>query len=304
MIIYANSVDRTVSLEVPVTPVSDSMTVHIKKNGESIFEVSAIVYDQGKFSFTLPFFLSQEDAEYEIAWKFDYEENGTTYSYDKSTYVSVVTPYVSFSTLTELFGDELEDFEIKTAERAVRTVINAHCGQSFGRTTGVKVAVGEANNSLALPARLISFDSVALGSPGLELHGTYNVDGDGWYLSPVLFGADEYNIKADVTDYTSVNGVIYNPYGRQAGVFNKGTRYSITGTWGYEQVPEAVAEATKLLVNDYASYDTTYRDRYLTSLTSPDWRIQFNSGAFARTGNVRADQLLSDYVLKRGWAII
>ena len=67
---------------------------------------------------------------------------------------------------------------------------------------------------------------------------------------------------------------------------------------------DQVKEAAKLLVNDYACAEQTYRDRYLTSMTAADWRIQFHSGAFLKTGNVRADQLLRDFVLKGGWAVI
>jgi hypothetical protein len=39
-------------------------------------------------------------------------------------------------------------------------------------------------------------------------------------------------------------------------------------------------------------------------MTAADWRIQFYSGAYLRTGNVRADQLLADYVVTRGWGVI
>lgn len=307
MIIYANSADRTVSLEVPVAPIDGTLTVSIKKDGVSVFEVSAVVFDPatGTFSFTLPFFLSQEDAELAVSWKFDYLENGQTYTYNRDTKIAVITPYVSFSTLTNLYGVELTAEEIQVAERAVRSVINAHCGQSFGRSTGVKYAVGSGDNSLALPARLISLTDVVTDSPGVDLYGSYNVAGDGWYLSPTLYPQGGYSIKSDVTDYViGVNGVIYNPYGNKVSAFQKDVRYRVEGTWGWEYVPEAVQEATKLLINDYAGPDSTYRDRYLASLTSPDWRIQFHSGAFRQTGNVRADQLLSDYVLKRGWAVI
>jgi len=86
--------------------------------------------------------------------------------------------------------------------------------------------------------------------------------------------------------------------------FKEGVIYPISGVWGYEAVPESVKEAARLLVNDYACADSQYRDRYLTSMTAADWRIQFNSGAFVRTGNVRADQLLSEYVTTRGWGVI
>lgn len=306
MIIYADSTNRVVSLEVPVTAVDGTLFATIKKNGVAVYEVPVVTYDTAtsSYRFTLPYFLSQEDAEFVVEWKFDYVENSQTYSFLRESKVTVVTPYVSFSTLEDMYGLELTTEEILTAERAVRTVINAHCGQSFGRYTGVKYAVGSGENALSLPARLISLDEITVDSPGLDLYGTFDVAGDGWYIKPRIFGAQGFNIKADVSDFIEVNGVIYNPYGRRTGVFPTDTRYRIEGAWGWEEIPEPVIEATKLLVNDYAGPDSTYRDRYLESLTSPDWRIQFNSGAFRQTGNVRADQLLSEFVLKRGWAVV
>lgn len=280
-----------------------TLDVGIKRDGVEVFEASTVAYDAGRYSFTLPFFLSQEDAELTVTWVFDYLEDGQVYTYNRESKVTVVTPYVPFSTLTELFGDELTNAEIATAERAVRTVINAHCGQTFGRFTGVKTAVGRDEGDLALPARLITLNEVTAELPGLELYGTFDITGDGWFLSPRIAGAAGYSIKADHSDYEYTNGVIYAPRTR-LGNFPRDARYAIDGVWGWESVPEAVTEAAKLLVNDYAHEESIYRDRYLESLTSPDWRIQFHSGAFRQTGNVRADQLLNDYVLKRGWAVI
>jgi hypothetical protein len=81
-------------------------------------------------------------------------------------------------------------------------------------------------------------------------------------------------------------------------------QYNISGQWGWNSVPAAVQEAAALLAHDYACADVLYRDRYLTSMTAADWRIQFNAGAFSDTGNVRANQLLEEYVIKNNWVAI
>ncbi len=79
--------------------------------------------------------------------------------------------------------------------------------------------------------------------------------------------------------------------------------FEITGDWGYKSVPAPVKEAARLLVNDYACSEQLYRDRYLESIKAADWRLQFSSRAWEYTGNVRADQLLSEYVIL-DWAVI
>lgn len=248
---------------------------------------------------TLPYILQEGVAE--VTWSGTITGMGAFTTTNK---YFVVTPYLTRRQIRE-FWDDGTDEEIDRAEAGVRHIINAHTGQTFGKFTGTKLAVGNGENTLTLPARLISFTDITLNTPGLELYGTYQISGDGWYLKPTVFPSEGYTIKSDITDYTvGTNGVIYNPYGRRVGVFQKDVSYAIDGVWGYESIPEAVVEAAKLLVNDYAANDSIYRDRYLESLTSPDWRIQFHSGAFRQTGNVRADQLLANYVLKRGWAVI
>lgn len=151
---------------------------------------------------------------------------------------------------------------------------------------------------MSLPSKLISLTDVNgdLGSTH------YDVVGDGWYLMFFPWGVPP--VKADYYGlHMHTGGVIHNPNHVKMGQFEKRI-FDINGVWGYEEVPQRVKEAAKLLVNDYACGDAAYRDRYLTSMTAADWRIQFHSGAFAKTGNVRADQLLSDFVLQRGWAVI
>jgi hypothetical protein len=131
----------------------------------------------------------------------------------------------------------------------------------------------------------------------------YQIGDDGYTLRYYNWGVPP--VKADAWGlHMHTGGVIHNPNHVSLNTFKDGNIYTVDGNWGWEEVPAAVKEAAKLLVNDYACADAQYRDRYLTSMTAADWRIQFNSGAFKGTGNVRADQLLSDFVVTRGWGVI
>ena len=190
------------------------------------------------------------------------------------------------------------DEEIKAVEASVRHIINAHTGQSFGKHKDIKTVRGAGGNSLALPERLLSVNKIN----GIAMPASFTLDADGWYITHQIYGIPP--LRADYYGIHESNGVIENPYGVKASQFLKDAKFVIDGTWGWDSVPEAVTEAAKLLINDYGSGDSMYRDRYLVSMTAADWRIQFNRGAFSKTGNVRADQLLGDYVLKRGWAVI
>lgn len=233
-----------------------------------------------------------------VYWRFfvttfdGHQEVVVTDTYD------VVTPILSDVEIREVHPAATKD-EIVRIERAVRHVINAFTGQRFGRFTGERKVRGTGGKALFLPERLLSINTVN----GTNASPYYMIDGDGYILRHFPLGVPP--VKADYHGlHMHVGGVIHNPNMVKLGEWEKSRYFKINGTWGWESVPQQVKEAAKLLVNDYACADIAYRDRYLTSMTAADWRVQFNSGAFTQTGNVRADQLLGPYVLTRGWAVV
>lgn len=302
--IYVNGDFRTAYLDVPtsIVPVGGSMEVVVLKNGVQAATISTVVYEDGRYSVTIPFFLVQEDGELEIQWAFNYTENGETYPFSASTFLNVVTPYAPIREIKAMLEDEddFTDEDIRDVERATRHIINAFTGQMFGHTTATFSVRGNGKSSLPLPARLINLHTVN----GVADSGQwFPVKGEGWYLGVPPLGLP--TVRSDFWGlHQHHGGVIHNPNNVKAEVFNANAVYNLTGEWGWKRVPRKVEEAAKLLINDYATGDTVYRDRYLTSMTAADWRIQFHSGAFRQTGNVRADQLLNDYVLQRGWMVL
>lgn len=238
---------------------------------------------------------TQNEWGIKVNWSF--EMDGVPVS--KTDHFNVVTPILTFGEIREIHPNAT-DSEVIKIEAAVRHIIEALTGQNFGQFIGVKEVRGSNTRSLPLPAKLQSITDI---DGATDANNFFSIEGDGYYLRHYPWGVPP--IKADYYGlHQHVGGVIHNPNNVKLGEFNKNVTYSINGLWGWETVPARVKEAAKLLVNDYACGDANYRDRYLTSMTAADWRIQFNSGAFLKTGNVRADQLLSDYVLKHGWAVL
>lgn len=210
----------------------------------------------------------------------------------------VVTPVLTNAEIREIHPQATE-YEIIRIEKAVRLIIQAHTGQKFGRFVGEYDVKGSDSMLLQLPSRILKLETVN----GANASTHFTVENDGYQMRHFPWGVPP--VKADYYGlHMHVGGVIHNPNNVKLGEFYKSMTYRVGGIWGWDEVPAPVREAAKLLVNDYACGDNAYRDRYLTSMTAADWRIQFNAQAFSKTGNVRADQLLSDYVLKRGWAVI
>jgi hypothetical protein len=150
---------------------------------------------------------------------------------------------------------------------------------------------------LAMPRPLLSFTDMSDGTLAYE-PSAFRITGDGWFLgqAPGAWWTIKEAPPEEVLDeFTS--GVIYAPGTIKKRDFSYSNIYTITGYWGYESVPVPVMQAAKMLISDYACQDSSYRDRYLNSIKSADWRVQFTQAAYDGTGNLKADQLLNDYKL-------
>jgi hypothetical protein len=172
-----------------------------------------------------------------------------------------------------------------------------YCGQDFGYGRRKVKFRGEDGIALALPERLIELKSVSENgdikfdfdnSIGLT---NYFITGSGWYL--------KRGHHADWDTWGSLDDNVITAPPSYARGYKNDVEYVLDGIFGYEEVPGAVKEAMKLLVNDYACAEQLYRDRFLESMKAADWRLQFNSAAYYKTGNARANLLLSPFVVNR-----
>lgn len=303
MEIYTNAkvADRTVFLEFP-DEVS-SIDAFIYRDGELMFEVATVTAVSDGYEAVIPLTLLQNDQSLEVRWVLHYIEpaDGDEYTINRLTPIEVVTPILSPREIRDIdpvvFAD---DAEVNKIERAVRHVINAYTGQEFGHYLGTLKATGSGGTAISMPRRLL--DITHLNDEAIS-PAHISIEADGYILRHYPWGVPP--VKADYHGlHMHVGGVIHNPNDVRLATFKSSRQYKIKGRWGWETIPAPVKEAAKLLVNDYACADSQYRDRYLVSMTAADWRIQFHSGAYQRTGNVRADQLLSDFVVTRGWGVI
>ncbi len=307
MEIYVNAIaaERVVILDFPYTT-GAQLNATVFSEGEQVYEFATLgttaptPTSTDFYTATMPLFLIQFDSRLYIHWDVTYLDpaDSNTYTVSKITPVDIVTPILTKAEIKAVW-DDATDAEVTTIEKAVRHIIKAYTGQEFGRYIGTIQARGTGGMTLALPKRLLTIETFE----GIEAATNQFTIGNGGYtLSWTPYGVPP--VKADFYGYHQIGGVIHNPNNVKLSTFNSTRTYVIGGHWGWEAVPDDVKEAAKLLVNDYACSDAQYRDRYLVSMTAADWRISFYSGAYLRTGNVRADQLLSDFVVTRGWGII
>lgn len=313
MEMYTNSSrdDRTVFM--PFGSIATTIDVYVSRDGQPTVELTTVERDavRGGYTAVLPLFMVQFDGDVTVTYVITYTEDvdyivndpednvPQTYTITKNVNVKVVTPILTKSEIRDIDPDVFDtDAEVVKIEKAVRHIIQAYTGQEFGHYLGTQTVRGTASKALFSPKRIIELQAVNGVFPAFK----YQVDPDGYVIRHYPWGVPP--VKADYHElHMHTGGVIHDPNNVRWAYWSNRS-YELTGRFGWEEVPASVKEAAKLLVNDYACADSQYRDRYLTSMTAADWRIQFHSGAFVRTGNVRADQLLSDFVVTRGWGVI
>lgn len=293
-------------ITVPV-PEALTATITVTNGGITIPPFTAIAADT-LLEVELPYAATHAEANLNVAVAFTVGGN----PYVKNVKVEVVTPYVELHEVKKIIGGTPSDEECFEAEQAARLVINAHTGQSFGLFEGTYTVMGNFDAALPMPAHVVSISKIDEGaytrydtSDGDEDNwlgkGFFEITGTGWFLKRTNWGNSTWNADFEWSQYTS-DPITY-PASTRSTTFANDVIYTVTGVFGYETVPPAIHDAAALLVNDYACADREYRERYLESIKSADWRIQFNRGAFRRTGNARADKLLSPYVVWRGKVI-
>jgi hypothetical protein len=294
MEIYRNEL-ANVDLMVPVYAINGTFEVTAYEGESLLYTFPTVGTIPGGYRVTLPFSLVQTDRNFDVRWKFDYTEGSTVKTYSRATPVEVVTPIIPLNELAELL-DDVSDQERREAEAIVRNIVNVYTGQSFGKFHGTKQVNGTDGTELPLPNPLLSFTSIE-DYQFDYVTSTFVIRGEGWFLAgaPGAYWEIKDAPPEEVLD--TFNNVIYAPGTVKKRDFEFCNTYTITGEWGYEDVPTQVVQAAKMLLSDYACQDSSYRDRYLESMKAADWRVQFTQAAYDGTGNLKADQLLNPYKL-------
>lgn len=294
MEVYRNEI-ANVDLLVPVYAIPGSFDVKAYDGDTVLYSFTTVTAIANGYRVTLPFSLVTYDTTFTIVWKFNYLEGIQTKLYESVETIDVVTPILPASMLEDLLDDVTPE-ERSEAEIVVRKIIESYTGQTFGRYKGVRDVAGNDNTRLAMPYPLLSFTAMNDGT--FEYDPTaFRITGEGWFLgqAPGAYWTIKNSPPDEILD--SFNNVIVAPGSIKKNDFSFCSIYTIDGVWGYESVPVPVIQAAKILISDYACQDAAYRDKYLHSMKSADWRFEFNQGAFDGTGNVKADQLLEAYRL-------
>jgi hypothetical protein len=266
--------------------------------------------DFGTYQIVLPITYSSRNRKLKFKWIYRVN-NIDSYHF---SYADVVTPYANLAEAIEdlNFGTDQSDPEYKTyhdlqmAEKYARKIIENYCGQKFYLYDSTEVIYGSGSYSLPLPAKINSLYTLHV-EDYLLVDNIHEIDN--WGLSTIIsesgFGIRvDTALMTDNTVYTAngmvpptVNDISFN------GAFKNNSRYRVSGKFGWASVPDEVEQACIQLMGHFFDKDRHWKDQYLKSVQTFDWKFDYSSDVHTGTGCSYADKLLSDYVINQAMVI-
>ncbi len=237
----------------------------------------------GTYFYRVPRTLTTSNARYTV--RFEYVVGGEARTEESTLEVS--TPYATVAQVQTAYLDLAATTPdvIRATEKVVRQVIEAFCGQGFGKRTGTLQVVSGVQQ-IDLPERIISVDSVVLNGSDVTIN--YRLNPQNPFALDYTYTdyagiPTFYDVKSD-TYYSRLNW-------HRPGQF----QFTVTGTFGWISVPSEVNTAAIMLIRDFLDHESVWRERNLETLTTGDSRIAWRGDHRLTTGNANADMLLERF---------
>lgn len=287
--------------------ITEDNTVNPTVNPNSVLltlQATKLETDIGSYQVVIPFEYCRRNRKFKIVWSYSINGNQASHSY----FIDVVTPYANMADILEdlNIGTDPGDLNYKTyhelqmAEKYARKLIESFTAQFFYLYDETQIVYGHGSDILPLPFRIH------------EIHEVYENDvllvdkinnNNKWIYDPII-SESNFGIrvnKQDIMDNLiySANGLVppsINDRGSK-GAFKKDYRYSVAGRFGWSSVPDNVEEACIILIQQFFDKDKDWRNKYVKSVSTFDWKFEYMEDAHRGTGNLYADQLLTPYVI-------
>jgi hypothetical protein len=260
--------------------------------------------DIGVYLLNMPINATYKSRNLKLVWSYHVQGNFQTREHK----LFVVVPYVDYAQACDCLriGNDPSDPNYKTyneimaAERYARKVIENYTGQKFYNYLDTCSVYGVDSDSLILPSKIESLYKLYSNDILLE-DNISNIDNWNYDVNVTESGFALRINRANMLDNTvyTANGMVPPTIHDYSGIFKMGVRYTVFGKFGWSEVPDEVELAAIELMRDYFSKDNLWRNKYINKISTFDWDFEYGSGATSGTGNLYADQLLSDYVVSK-----
>lgn len=290
-IVYDITEDPTINPAIdPETQISSSMAEKIET-------------DVGSYQLVLSTYYTDRNRKLKIVWQ--YEING--YDGQHTTYVDVITPYVSLEEVIEdlSLGSDANDpnhktyHELRMAEKYSRKMVEYYTGQKFYLHDDKFTIIGNDSDTLPLSYKIHQLHTLH-AKDQLLIDNLNDINYLGYSLEPTTSG---FGLKINQSSF--VDNTVYVSNGMippsisdiSPNIFRRGIHYDVYARFGWNDVPDDVEQATIEIMRSYFAKDRVWKDRYVNKISTTDWNFQYASDAFSGTGSAYADKLLLDYVV-------
>jgi hypothetical protein len=242
-----------------------------------------------------------------ISW--DWEQVGDERHRDVE--YNIVSPYVHPVDACYRLGFSLDpqsvDYrnsdEIYAAERLARYAIESYTNGFFGNRVDTVEEIGQNTDVLVIGDFITHVHKIWENDTLVYHDGVLNTFG---YPVVITDSQQSIRISAEMnlmeysSEYTASNYTTQANYVRgyptvRMPAFRQGWNYRIEGQFGFTSVPSEIKECAIMLVNDYLCNDAAWRRKYLTSIKTSDWSLEFGSETFKGTGNAIVDKILDGF---------
>jgi hypothetical protein len=260
--------------------------------------------DFGTYQVVLPTAYTDRNRKFKLVWR--YRINGSNFYH--VSYTDVVTPYANLAEAIEDlgFGTDPSDpnyktyHELQMAEKYARKLIEDYCNQNFYLYNDVQVAYGSGSNTLTIPFKLSQLHEL-YEEDYLLVDNINNINN--WNTEPMI---SESGFGIRINTQSIIDNTVYIANGmtpptvsdlNYGGAFKRDRRYKIAGKFGWDTVPDNVEQACIQLMGHFFDKDRHWKDQYLKSVQTFDWKFDYSSDIHTGTGCAYADKLLSGYIV-------
>lgn len=238
----------------------------------------------GKYK--VPLIISDTFVERTLKITWQYVIGGISVSYP--VYVSVVRQYSSLDELKAKYPTK-SDADIIEGSRFAKLLIDSVTNRTFGSRFDIIKLRGNNKNTLVFREPILNVSKIYRDTD--IIYDSSLVSNDMTLIYSPTGYAITSDVRTDPQEYDQTLDLFNN------GKFYSGHDYIVHGRFGYDFVPEDIKQAHRLLVNDWFCSDTIWKKKYIESQDVSEWKVKFDSRAYAGTGNFFVDAILEKYTL-------
>lgn len=210
-----------------------------------------------------------------------YQNNALVYS----TGLDIIRPYCDITAVKNKLA--ISTAQAIQCESVARAIIESECG-TFYFIRKNKEVTGMGMDYLPINERICKL--YKMYENGLIIHDSSDPELDLYKISLDSSSIVPSQIIENKLEYAKVWRDRYYDAS-----FASGYDYLIDGDFGYKVVPNDIQKACELLMQDIATGNMQYINKYIESFDNTEFKVQFAKTFMNGTGNFTVDNILSKY---------